>query len=726
MEEKVEVLDQYENVIAVFSKEDEISKDKMLNPKVHLIQNGESTFSFQIAADSPKWKAIQNVENLYSVNGHIFSAKFEGAYVETLNEDGSIILTVNCFERQKLLEQQYVKAWNSEIGFETIDDFMVVILSGGEKPLKNGGIEVNPTFSKGSAGYILQGLLYGTGWTVGTVDVEGTFDFESDQVDVYNNVLQVQELYGGILIFDSLNKVVHLRDETQFTNYKGYEVRYKKNMRSSEKVYNNKIVTRLIPLGEAGLNIKSVNSGVIYLENYEYSNQVTYEIINNDSIYEPDQLLRWGQRKLQDMCKPTKELTVRLADLRTQEGHELEEFDLNDVVTVINYDNVENENLRVIGWEYDVFAIYESTVDLGDITLNTTDVFKKISIATNDLLNGNISATKIINNKNGQPLLNQMQEFDRFEEQVTTDLYSDEGTIISMINTSITGVNTLTDDFKNIQNRITLLEQNSESINATVGVVGGLNKVRNSVGFYGNDDYYNVDGSIDDAFFGEDGSLSPITLSSCKVQPASNQTIVHNSINNLTIGNVYTITFKLNNESNNKVTFSMTGTKPFREDINSDYQSYDETTGVVTIIESTENINLKEYVYTFYATGEVTYSIKSETIDTSKKCFYSDLIIVAGDRRSDWQPAQNEIMSSTLKIYYKGIEVTSISSGTKTMIDNLGFSIVDLNATNVIVVSISNQKIYFGKDTKVDGKFQVKDFTFEQYEIDSDTILIIV
>ena len=417
MEQKVTVWDRNENVLAIFTNDDINDEDKMLNPMVNLIQNGENTFSFQLPLKSEKWKQIQAVDNFYLVNGHVYSPKFDGGYVKDLNENNEELITVNCFERQNLLQRKYVRAWNSETGFEKIDDYMVVILSNGDLPLKNNDTLVNPTYQKGSAGYILEGLLFGSGWTVGEVDVTGTYDFETDMTNIYDNVLKVQEMFGGILVFDSLNKIVHLRDEEKYVPNTGYEVRRKKNMASSSNIYNNKIITRVIPLGEGGLNIKSVNNGLSYLENTDYSPIITEEIINNDSIYDVDQLKAWGERKLKEMSKPTKELTVKLIDLRTTEGYELEEFDLNDVVNVI-YDNGidENETLRVISWQYNVFSIFDSTIELGDTVLNTTDIFKQISKVTDDINNGTVSATKIINKRTGETLEGNIT---RIDETVT-------------------------------------------------------------------------------------------------------------------------------------------------------------------------------------------------------------------------------------------------------------------------------------------------------------------
>ena len=184
MDKKVEVINKFGQTLAIFTSEDEETVDRMIDPVVTLTQNSDNVFSFSISEKSQKWEDIKSVENLYVVDGHVYSPLFADSYNVVKSEDGQNLIQVRAYERQKMLEKVYVTAWNSETGFADIDAFMVVILSKGNLPLKNGnkatGVEaiVDPgEYSLGSAGYIMAGLLYGTGCNVGIVDVEGYFDF---------------------------------------------------------------------------------------------------------------------------------------------------------------------------------------------------------------------------------------------------------------------------------------------------------------------------------------------------------------------------------------------------------------------------------------------------------------------------------------------------------------------------------------------------------------------
>ena len=505
------VLDKNETLLAMFKKDD---KNTIINPKINKTQNSETTFTFSIAINNPKWEQIKNPENLYIVNDMMFSTNFEGSFEEIISDNGEEYIKVIAYERQKLLSRKFVRAWNSTTGFDVVDTFMVVVLSNGDLPLKNNGQLVNSKYTSGSSGYVLDALLYGTGWTTGTCDVEGTFDFETDLIDIYENILKVQEIWGGILVFDSLNKKVHHRDETKFLPYSGYEVKYAKNMQSSENRYNNKIITKLCPLGEGNLNIKSVNDGSEWLTNYTYTDTILEGIVNNPDITEPNQLKAWGERKLQDLCKPSKELTVQTVLLNKIKGYELEELDINHIVDVINYQGIENtiEQLRVVNFEYNLWDFSDATIQLSDITLESTDIFKKAVKATNEISEGTLNSSKIIvYYKGGSSVEENIKRVDQEITKTKSDFTKADDEIRATVTQTQDGVNNLTNTVINHTEIITTLgasvgnidasvkelkestEQSindikvtSSELNIAISNVGGNNLIRNSAMINGN------------------------------------------------------------------------------------------------------------------------------------------------------------------------------------------------------------------------------------------------
>ena len=486
-DEQIYVLDKNEELIAVFNVDD---KDTIFNPRISENQNSEATFSFSISPNNPKWKQINNPENLYVADGKVFSTNFEGCFQENISENNEDYITITAYERQKLLSRRYVKAWNSEDGFENIDTFMVVVLSKGNLPLKNGDYYVNSNHLPGTSGYALDALLFGTDWHTGTCDVEGIFDFETDQVDIYENILKVQQIWGGILVFDSVNKIVHHRDETKWLPYNGYEVKYQKNMQSLEKLYNNKIITKLCPLGEGGLNIKKINNNSEWITNFSYTDSILEGIENNPDITDQEQLKKWGERKLKDLCKPRKELTVNAVLLYQVEGFELEQIGLNDIVDVINYANIDGdiEQLRVVGYEHGLWDASDATIELSDITLDSTDIFKKTVSASNSINNGTLNSKKIVNFfKNGQSVSDTIKEIDKTIENTQSAMWKADEEIGAKISKTETQLNALSEEIVSQNSQIEQLLITIQGLQNQIVTTGGSNLIRNSVGNFGNE-----------------------------------------------------------------------------------------------------------------------------------------------------------------------------------------------------------------------------------------------
>lgn len=282
---------------------------------------------------------------------------------------------------------------------------------------------------RGSGGYAMWAALKNSGWTLGVCDViakdfdasidYGCFNVESDMKDVLYNVQYIQKLYGGILDWDSEHKALNYRAENGtdyqeyddgFNRWTGYEFREGKNMVERPTItYDNVLITRAHLLGYGNLNVKQVNGGKSYIEDFSYTNDVYEGYLEQPLIYDTrdeggqKQLLYWGKKELAKKCRPRKSVSLTVKDIRTVEGMEHEIFDINDVVKVFYHDEQTGEDIieeqRIVMWEYNAFAMWDCTVQLGDKTQNSVELFKLIynkSLNTPDSNNsGNISSNNI-------------------------------------------------------------------------------------------------------------------------------------------------------------------------------------------------------------------------------------------------------------------------------------------------------------------------------------------
>lgn len=657
---QIYVLNKNEELITVFNVDDE---NTIFNPRVQETQNAESVFTFLISPNNPKWLEINNPENLYLVNNKVYSTNFEGCFQENITDNNEDYITVTAYERQKLLSRRYVRAWNSETGFDAIDTFMVVVLSNGNLPLKNNDVYVNSNHLPGSSGYALDALLFGTDWTTGICDVEGTFDLETDQVDIYENILKVQQIWGGILVFDSVNKVVHHRDETKWLPYEGYEVKYQKNMQSLEKLYNNKIITKLCPLGEGGLNIKSVNDGSEWITNFSYTDSILEGIENNPDIVDSEQLKAWGERKLKDLCKPRKELTVQAILLYQVEGYELEEISLNDIVDVINYANIDEdiEQLRVVGYEYGVWDYSDAIIDLSDITLDSTDIFKKTVSASNSINNGTLNSKQVVNFfKNGQSVSTSLKEIDKTIIETKNEMYKTDEEMGIRITQAESGISNLSNEILTYRQTIEDLRITIEGLQNQLTKSGGNNLIRNSVGAFGNEYWEGVvvqNRETDTQNNNE--SRSAISLQS---------TGLYQEILNLKNG-YYNISFNYKRLLAASIVKVIINGIEYELEGSESWRSFEKT------------ISITDYKFTlkFLSTDNDSYLI-------------GDLLLVPGSQKQFWTQNANETDTETVKIG-QGIEVDSSMSNTYTRIDADGNRTFN-KATGERVAEMTDKGVY--------------------------------
>lgn len=115
----IRVYDKNMNKIAEFRGDntgtsEEAKRNLMVNPTVHIESNGNSTFTFQMLADSSKWNEIKNPENIYVLNGRYYTALAENAYQYTDN-NGVSIVDVSLVETWYLLDRQFNQAYNCSI-----------------------------------------------------------------------------------------------------------------------------------------------------------------------------------------------------------------------------------------------------------------------------------------------------------------------------------------------------------------------------------------------------------------------------------------------------------------------------------------------------------------------------------------------------------------------------------------------------------------------------------
>ncbi len=373
--------------------------DGLKDAEVSVELNGPSTLTFTLPLDCPKWEFFDDPHCRVRVDGREFCLlnPIEKERHEVL--DGRVEMS----ETWCLLGRKYITVGETPLA--------VIALSS----TSYGG------YPPGSAASALYALLEGTEWTLGTVDVSGKHDLETEKMTVLENVREVQRIWGGWLVWDSVNKILQLRDEHLWQNDSGFEIRYGKNQKMlTKKILWDGVVTKLYPFGEKDLNIGSVNDGVIFLEDYSFTDEVREGIYRWEEIDDPAELKEEAVKYLERMCRPLIQYEAETLDLRTLPGYEHEVFSVGDLVTICDEVLARDVSVRLIAYSYDVIQPWNCSLKLGDpieVPLQNiadtiaagkyVDDVLKASKGVSKLTKGLIDTfTTIINSANGKAVWN--------------------------------------------------------------------------------------------------------------------------------------------------------------------------------------------------------------------------------------------------------------------------------------------------------------------------------
>lgn len=314
----------------------------------------ENTLVFLLPMDSTKWAELTAECKIIAGGREYVILKPNSIEIERDNQN-KLLGRVAAAESWILLDKVYPTISNDPQNPDP-PDLTVSIISGG-----------TPATGQlaGTAGNALTYLLAGTGWTLDICDVEGIHDLEGEKLSALAYIRRVQETWGGLLIWDSLNKKLSLRSE-EWQPFNGFQVRYAKNLRHITKSVDNDIVTRLYPFGENDLDIATVNDGVKYLESFSFTNTVYEGIFRDQTIHEPADLKAAAEKVLHKLCRPRNTYRVRVADLRMLAEYRHESFALAHMADVVDEEVAGTTRVRIVRHRYNVFEPWNCELEIGD------------------------------------------------------------------------------------------------------------------------------------------------------------------------------------------------------------------------------------------------------------------------------------------------------------------------------------------------------------------------
>lgn len=194
---------------------------------------------------------------------------------------------------------------------------------------------------------MMEDILVGTGWDFQTSDtsIKTASGVTIDRLDLIYAI--VRDTFGLEIKFDNQAKVITA--EHHLGSDKGVYLHDEVNLvelKVDGDTYD--FATRIIPRGADGLSIESVNGGLPYLENLQYSSKIITTYWSDERYTVPERLMAAAQDKLDILSKPLKSYSAQVVDLSRVSKMTILEYSPGDVITLQDRESGIKEKQRIV------------------------------------------------------------------------------------------------------------------------------------------------------------------------------------------------------------------------------------------------------------------------------------------------------------------------------------------------------------------------------------------
>ena len=226
-------------------------------------------------------------------------------------------------------------------------------------------------------------IVAGTGWTVvDNCPPNKRRNLYGTQISSWDLIFLACDVWGIEVKFDTHNKVITTQEKrgTDRGTYFMSDLNLKQLMHDS---HTHKLITRVIPIGKDGLTIESVNGGKNYISNHSYSNKVITGIWQSDRYTKAEDLKEDATKYLEEMCIPYESYECNVSDLYRLEGNPNFEFNVGDVIYLI--DNITKKKIqqRIIKHTKNLTSPDKDTINLANKSMSFTDYYKRLQLISN-------------------------------------------------------------------------------------------------------------------------------------------------------------------------------------------------------------------------------------------------------------------------------------------------------------------------------------------------------
>lgn len=263
----------------------------------------------------------------------------------------------------------------------------------------------NNTISAGA-----QLAIAGTGWTVASSDVTKQRNagiLKKSALGVLNDLCTA---FMCEISYDTINKTISFHEKKG--RDRGVYFLAGLNLKKlTTKSGTYDFYTRIIPYGADDLDIKSVNSGKEYVENYQYSNKVRTYIWVDTNYTDATALKTDATAKLADMSKPEVSYSADVYDLAAMsDDYGLLDYSVGDTITLIDESTGTREKQRIVKLTEYPDEPERNTCELSNTALTWEEMQSRLQaaaaiidtvISSDGQYNGTISVSDILHFEDG-------------------------------------------------------------------------------------------------------------------------------------------------------------------------------------------------------------------------------------------------------------------------------------------------------------------------------------
>lgn len=368
-------------------------------------KNSAAILNFIILANDSHFNKLRKFKDYIKViNTANDEVVFDGRVIDSdysMNINGELENSIVCESYLNFLNDTRVEAWgfyplnlpekHSEVSFENADTKMFI-----SKVLENHNSKVNNN----------KKIFIGDIEVNSKIEIET--NYETSLASIQGNICSRQE---GYLILRNTHNKYFLDFLKESPIKKVVDINVGINLRSMSINNDEEIFSRIIPLGENNINIKSANNGVVYVESKELVEKygVIETVINYQGVTIPENLLQKANETLTKVNIDNK-INLEALDLSYIDNN-FENLKLNMSVHVkndlLNYDKIH----EIVSINLNLIEPWKSQFDLNKNATSIVNTINSVEQRANEnkieiVSLGNELITKVSSN-----------EFETYREQ---------------------------------------------------------------------------------------------------------------------------------------------------------------------------------------------------------------------------------------------------------------------------------------------------------------------